>query len=101
MSGEPFACVGKFSLHPSEHIIHARRQATTTTEELLRKLEDISELGSKQTNHTQNTVYIFKGDFDLEYAYTIISETFANFHVVFCVGLTTGGVVVYLSLIHI
>ena len=97
MSGEPFASVGKFSLHPSEHIIHARRQATTTTEELLRKLEDISELGAKQTNHTQNIVYIFKGDFDLEYAYTIISETFAKVQCVFCVGLNEGGLVVYIN----
>ena len=93
--GEVFATVGKFVLHQTEVVTHVQQQPTETPDNLLQKLDDVSELDARKWSHVHNLVLIYKGDFDLEFAYTIVTGKFAKYLSVFCVGLTTSGVVAY------
>ena len=45
--GEVFATVGKFVLHQTEVVARVHQQPTTTADNLLSKLDDVSELDAR------------------------------------------------------
>ena len=95
MFGEVFGTVGKFALHMIEDISLAQQVPTKTIDDLIQRLDEITDQLARTTRKVSNIVLIYEGALDLSAAFESISSKFKAIQAGFCVGLADGFLVIY------
>ena len=94
MYGEVFGTVGKFVLHMMEDTNLAQQVPTKTLEEIIERLTEM-DTHTHAARRVNNIVLIYDGAFDLEKAFTSISNTFGVVRAGFCAGTVDNHLIVY------